>query len=150
MTGGYSACLAATLQFVPVTNCRYLAIKESLPSLKLCWNAYEQAWLLHIVALVSMCIGMDFVQSMEAWAKEAIEPLLMSSSNAWQPSDLLPDPGSPDFIDAIRSLRCECQSLPAEYLVVLVGDMVTEEALPSYMSMLNRMDGTKDATGVPL
>jgi hypothetical protein len=90
---------------------------------------------------------MDFVQSMESWAEEAIEPLLMSSSDAWQPSDLLPDPASPDFIDAIRMLRSECQTLPAEYLVVLVGDMVTEEALPSYMSMLNRMDGTKDATG---
>ncbi len=28
-----------------------------------------------------------------------------------------------------------------------VGDMVTEEALPSYMNMLNLLDETKDETG---
>lgn len=45
------------------------------------------------------------------------------------------------------TLLQSCQSLPLDYLVVLVGDMVTEEALPSYMNMLNLLDGTKDETG---
>jgi acyl-[acyl-carrier-protein] desaturase len=40
-------------------------------------------------------------------------------------------------------LRKRSADLPADYLVVLVGDMVTEEALPSYMNMLNTLDGTK-------
>ena len=31
--------------------------------------------------------------------------------------------------------------------MVLVGDMVTEEALPSYMNMLNTLDGVRDETG---
>ena len=76
-----------------------------------------------------------------------IEQFLIPSSKSWQPSDFLPDPSSDEFEDAVRALRAECKHLPAEYLVVLVGDMVTEEALPSYMSMLNRMDGSKDHTG---
>jgi acyl-[acyl-carrier-protein] desaturase len=87
------------------------------------------------------------VQSMEPWAGETIEPMLLAPHKAWQPTDFLPDSSSPDFLDAVQAFRDECAELPAEYLVVLVGDMVTEEALPSYMSMLNRMDGTADETG---
>lgn len=37
--------------------------------------------------------------------------------------------------------------MPDEHLLVLVGDMITEEALPTYMSMLNTLDGTRDETG---
>jgi hypothetical protein len=43
----------------------------------------------------------------------------------------------------VLALRQASEHLPADYLVVLVGDMVTEEALPSYMNMLNLLDGTK-------
>eukprot|EP00892_Ulva_mutabilis_P004451 jgi/Ulvmu1/2378/UM130_0011.1 len=89
----------------------------------------------------------DVIKSMDSWMSDNIEPFLIPSSKSWQPSDFLPSPTSPDFEDAIRALRDECRHLPAEYLVVLVGDMVTEEALPSYMSMLNRMDGSRDNTG---
>lgn len=87
------------------------------------------------------------LQSMDSWMSENIEKYLVPSANSWQPSDFLPDPSSAEFMDAIQELRKECKNLPPEYLVVLVGDMVTEEALPSYMSMLNRMDGSKDHTG---
>jgi len=38
-------------------------------------------------------------------------------------------------------------TLPDDHLVVLVGDMITEEALPTYMNMLNTLEGTKDKTG---
>ncbi len=43
----------------------------------------------------------------------------------------------------VLELRRGAQQLPNDYLVVLVGDMVTEEALPSYMNMLNTLDCTK-------
>ena len=39
------------------------------------------------------------------------------------------------------------KEIPDEVLVALVGDMVTEEALPTYQTMLNTLDGTKDETG---
>ena len=45
-------------------------------------------------------------------------------------------------------LQASAALLPDDYLVVLVGDMVTEEALPSYMNMLNTLDGLRDETGV--
>jgi acyl-[acyl-carrier-protein] desaturase len=32
-------------------------------------------------------------------------------------------------------------------MVVLVGDMITEEALPTYLGMINTLDGVRDDTG---
>jgi acyl-[acyl-carrier-protein] desaturase len=87
------------------------------------------------------------LQSMEGWAEQNIEPLLMPGSSAWQPTDILPDSASPDFLDSVRALQRDCRSLPLEYWVVMIGNMVTEEALPSYLSMLNRMDGIRDESG---
>jgi len=55
----------------------------------------------------------------------------------WQPSDYLPDLTAEDWHEQIRSLRDQSQGLSDDVLVVLVGDMVTEEALPSYAIQLN-------------
>jgi acyl-[acyl-carrier-protein] desaturase len=44
-------------------------------------------------------------------------------------------------------LRESARALPDELLVVLVGDMVTEDALPSYHSWLNGLQGITDRTG---
>ncbi len=47
----------------------------------------------------------------------------------------------------VLELRSRAASIPDELLVVLVGDMVTEEALPTYMAMLNTLDGWRDESG---
>ena len=44
-------------------------------------------------------------------------------------------------------MRERTDELPDEYFVVLVGDMITEEALPTYQTMINTLDGVKDETG---
>jgi len=36
---------------------------------------------------------------------------------------------------------------PDELLLVLIGDMITEEALPTYLTLLNTLEGTDDPTG---
>ncbi|KAG2486753.1 hypothetical protein HYH03_014552 [Edaphochlamys debaryana] len=84
---------------------------------------------------------------MTPWAAAELPRYLKGSDKAWQPSDLLPDSSSPDFLDQVRELRSAATHLPLDYLVVLVGDMVTEEALPSYMNMLNTLDEARDETG---
>lgn len=38
-------------------------------------------------------------------------------------------------------------TIPDEILVVLIGDMVTEEALPTYQTLLNTFEGCDDPTG---
>jgi acyl-[acyl-carrier-protein] desaturase len=72
---------------------------------------------------------------------------LPSVESCWQPSDLLPDLARESWRDEVADLREEATRLSDETLVVLVGNVVTEEALPSYLAALNRFGGVTDATG---
>lgn len=67
----------------------------------------------------------------------------------WQPSDLLPDSSSEEFFDQIREIQERAGSLSYDLLAVLIGDTITEEALPTYESWLSLVDDVeKDyATG---
>lgn len=73
--------------------------------------------------------------------------LLKPVEDSWQPSDFLPDLASDDWYDQVIDLRHAASHLSDELLVVLVGNIVTEEALPSYQTWLNRLNGLKDDTG---
>jgi acyl-[acyl-carrier-protein] desaturase len=73
--------------------------------------------------------------------------LLKPASESWQPADFLPDLAADNWKDQLTDFRQQAQNLPDEVLVVLVGDMVTEEALPSYQTWLNRLQGVSDPTG---
>jgi len=65
---------------------------------------------------------------------------------AWQPTDYLPDLTTEDWADKIRAYREPAQTISDELLVVLVGDMVTEEALPSYAIALNEIAQEREGT----
>lgn len=87
---------------------------------------------------------------LEPWAEANVVPLLKPAEVAWQPSDLLPDPaslGADGFHAACCDIRARAACLPDAHLVCLVGNMVTEEALPSYQSMANRFEAVHDLTG---
>ena len=73
--------------------------------------------------------------------------LLKDPNTNWQPQDYLPDPESPDLLDQVADVQKRTEGIPDDHLVVLVGDMITEEALPTYMNMLNTLEGTSDKTG---
>jgi len=70
-----------------------------------------------------------------------IEEFLKKIDDNWQPADFLPDSSSENFIKEIKELRAECKELPYDYMAVLVGDTITEEALPTYESWLLDVDG---------
>jgi acyl-[acyl-carrier-protein] desaturase len=91
----------------------------------------------------------EIFKSLESWVSQNILPLAKPVEECWQPHDLLPNSSlsSDEFIDQVKVLRDRTADLPDDYLVVLVGDMITEEALPTYQSWLNRMDGIADETG---
>ncbi|KAG9440795.1 hypothetical protein H6P81_020960 [Aristolochia fimbriata] len=89
----------------------------------------------------------ELFKSLEGWAEETILPILKPVEQCWQPQDLLPDPASEGFMDQVRDLRDRSREIPDEYFVCLVGDMITEEALPTYQTMLNTFDGIRDETG---
>ncbi len=50
--------------------------------------------------------------------------------------------------EQVHAIRESAKALPDDLLVVLVGDMVTEEALPTYQTWINRLNGLTDQTGV--
>ncbi|XP_062097555.1 stearoyl-[acyl-carrier-protein] 9-desaturase 6, chloroplastic-like [Humulus lupulus] len=91
----------------------------------------------------------EIFKSLEGWASNCVLPLLKPVDQCWQPQDFLPDPAKPkeEFFDQVRALRDRTVELPDEYFVVLVGDMITEDALPTYQTMINTLDGVKDETG---
>jgi len=59
----------------------------------------------------------------------------------WQPADLLPDSTQENFLDEVKLLRESVRELSYDYVAVLVGDTITEEALPTYESWLMDMEG---------
>ena len=71
----------------------------------------------------------------------SIEEYLKNIDDNWQPSDFLPDSRNQNFSKEIKELQNECKELPYDYLAVLVGDTITEEALPTYESWLMEVDG---------
>ncbi|RCV06495.1 hypothetical protein SETIT_1G167200v2 [Setaria italica] len=90
----------------------------------------------------------EIFESLDPWAADNILPLLKPVESSWQPQDYLPDASSEAFVDEVRELRARAAEIPDDLLVCLVGDMVTEEALPTYQTMLNTLDGgVRDETG---
>lgn len=90
---------------------------------------------------------LDVIASMEDYVVKNVEPFLLDVEKSWQANDLLPDPSSESFLEEIKEVRERAKDLPDDLLVALSGDMITEEALPTYMSMLNTLEGVRDQSG---
>lgn len=73
--------------------------------------------------------------------------MLETGDSAWQPQDYLPDLSQDNWYEEVKELREMGDQISDELLVVLIGDMVTEEALPTYQTLLNTFEGCDDPTG---
>lgn len=87
---------------------------------------------------------MELFESLQGFVGENLG-LLTPVEQAWQPSDFLPDLTAEDWSEQVSRFRAASRQLSDEVLVVLVGNMVTEEALPNYSVSLNRV--VNDTTG---
>jgi acyl-[acyl-carrier-protein] desaturase len=74
-----------------------------------------------------------------------IDEFLKKIDTNWQPADFLPVSTNENFTEEINDLQAQCKHLPYDYLAVLVGDTITEEALPTYESWLLDVDGISKA-----
>uniref|UniRef100_A0A0F6X2V1 Acyl-[acyl-carrier-protein] desaturase n=1 Tax=Theobroma cacao TaxID=3641 RepID=A0A0F6X2V1_THECC len=92
----------------------------------------------------------EIFKSMDGWVENNILTLLKPVEKSWQPQDFLPDAASDGFDEQVKELRKRAKEIPDEYFVSLVGDMITEEALPTYQTLLNTLDGVRDETGASL
>ena len=88
----------------------------------------------------------DVIKAMAGFVEEQLTWLTPVTAS-WQPSDILPNMTTDPWHDAVQALRQGAAGLSDELLVVLVGDTITEEALPSYQTMTNRHEGIHDQTG---
>jgi len=66
---------------------------------------------------------------------------LIPPEKIWQPSDFLPNPQSNSFMNEVEEIRALSKELGDDFWISLVGDMITEEALPTYESWLMDLDG---------
>mmetsp|Transcript_4522 Transcript_4522/g.6521 ORF Transcript_4522/g.6521 Transcript_4522/m.6521 type:complete len:407 (+) Transcript_4522:76-1296(+) len=90
----------------------------------------------------------EVIKDLEPLAAQMTDEILLDTGDkAWQPQDYLPDMTSDDWVDEVKELRKNADTIPDEILVTLVGDMVTEEALPTYQTLLNTFEGCDDPTG---
>ena len=72
---------------------------------------------------------------------DIVETFLNKIDLNWQPTDFLPDSSNENFLSEVKELQKECKELPYDYLAVLVGDIITEEALPTYETWLTDVEG---------
>lgn len=76
---------------------------------------------------------MNFIgQSIDTVITDYLRPV----EDHWQPSDFLPDFSQEDYVREVKLLQESCSELPYDYIAVLIGDTITEEALPTYESWL--------------
>ncbi|HET8838323.1 MAG TPA: acyl-ACP desaturase [Flavobacteriaceae bacterium] len=94
-------------------------------------------------------IRLEVMQQLEPKVEGLINDYLIPVEEIWQPTDFLPNSQIESFYDEVRELRELAKELPYDFWVVLVGDTITEEALPTYESWLMDVEGIDQHDGVP-
>src|ERR1700759_2048254 len=90
----------------------------------------------------------EAMKHIEQFMLEKMQEFLKPVDDIWQPSDFLPDSTQPTFFDDIKELQGNAKGISYDLLAVLIGDTITEEALPTYESWLTMVDGvTKGEEG---
>lgn len=83
----------------------------------------------------------EVMQTLEKNVDAFTQNYLIPPEKIWQPSDFLPNPQSNSFISEVEEIREISKDLGNDFWISLVGDMITEEALPTYESWLLDLDG---------
>lgn len=86
-------------------------------------------------------IRLEVMQLLERKIDSFMEEFLIPVEKIWQPTDLLPDSNKENFLEEVKELREISKDLPYDFWVTLVGDTITEEALPTYESWLMDVEG---------
>ena len=87
---------------------------------------------------------LEVIKHLEGYVQEVIDQMMLLPDKAWQPTDFLPDLSKSDYAGQIEALRIQASGVPAEVFCTLVGNMITEEALPSYQTYINLVYGINE------
>ncbi len=85
----------------------------------------------------------EVLEQLEGYLKDNIYEFLKPVENSWQPADFLPDSRRDTFFDEVKELREKASGLSYDLLAVLIGDTITEEALPNYEAWFHELDNMK-------
>ena len=86
-------------------------------------------------------LRLEVMQTIEQSMDELLGKYLKPIEDNWQPSDLLPDSKEPGFFEEIEEIQALAKEMSHDLFAVLIGDTVTEEALPTYEAWLMDIDG---------
>lgn len=86
-------------------------------------------------------IRKEVMLTLEKSMDRFMEKYLIPAEKIWQPTDFLPNSQKDSFITEVEEIRELSKELHDDFWVVLVGDTITEEALPTYESWLLDLDG---------
>ena len=86
-------------------------------------------------------IRLEVMQFLEKNVDSFVDQYLIPVEKIWRPTDFLPNSQNETFFDEVKELREIAKELPYDFWVTLVGDTITEEALPTYESWLMDVEG---------
>ena len=92
-------------------------------------------------------VRLEVMQFLEKDIDAYMDKFLVPADKIWQPTDFLPNSQTDSFFDEIKELQELSKDLPDDFWITLIGDTITEEALPTYESWLMQMDGVVDEEG---
>jgi acyl-[acyl-carrier-protein] desaturase len=86
----------------------------------------------------------EVIRSIEKHVGQFINDKMKTPEESWQPTDFIPNASDVDFADKVRELQEGIAHVPDTVMVSLVGNMITEEALPSYQTFFNLIEGINE------
>ncbi len=92
-------------------------------------------------------IRLEVMQAIEPMVEGFMKDYLVPIEKIWQPTDFLPDSQEEGFFEQVKQIRGESKELGYDLWVTLVGDTITEEALPTYESWLMDVEGIDQHSG---
>ena len=90
----------------------------------------------------------EVINTLENSITPLLEQYLKPVEENWQPADFLPDSRSESFAKEVRDIQEIAQSMSYDLLVSLIGDTITEEALPNYETWLMSIKGISASSGL--
>ncbi len=85
----------------------------------------------------------EVMKTIEQGMDELLDKYLNNIEENWQPSDFLPDSSSENFFEEVQEIQELAHEMNYDLFAVLIGDTITEEALPTYESWLMSVQGVE-------
>lgn len=92
---------------------------------------------MHVEDSNEIAKNMEVMSMLKDFVAETVDTDLLNPDDCWQPSDFLPNFSKADVFDEVKKMKERTDCIPDTVITSLVGNMITEEALPSYQTYFN-------------